>query len=76
METKVMEALKKVNEGILTYEGISMVGDGIIDSFEVVDIVCALEEAFDIEINVKYIVEENFANKDTICTLIKKILGE
>lgn len=75
MEEKILEILKGVNEKILAYSGASMVGDGVIDSFEVVDIVCALEDAFNIEINVRYVTEENFANKETICKCIQEIIG-
>lgn len=52
-----------------------MMGDGLVDSFELIDIVSQLEEDFDIEIDGEYVTVENFANKDTIIVLMKKLLG-
>ena len=76
MEEKILEILEDVNEEILTYTGKNMVEDDIVDSFELIDIVGELEEAFDIEIDAKYVIEENFGNKDNIIKFIKKLTNE
>ena len=49
--------------------------DGIINSFAVIELVSDLEDAFDIEIDAKYVVAENFANKETIIALVEKIVN-
>ena len=51
-------------------------GDGVISSFEILNIVSDLEEEFDIEIDAKYVVAENFKNKEAIIALVQKLLEE
>ncbi len=76
MREKILEILADAEEDILTYEGDNMMEDGIINSFEVIELVSELEDAFDIEIDAKYVVAENFANKETIIALVEKIVNE
>lgn len=76
MEDIVLEVLEETNEEILTYDGDNMIEDGILDSFQVMDLVNDLEDALDIEIDAKYVVEENFRTKETILALIEMIMGE
>lgn len=73
MEDKILKILEDINEDILEYDGNDMFGEGVITSVEVLDIVSEIEDEFDIEINAKYVVAENFANKDAIIALVKKI---
>lgn len=73
MEKRIKDILNEINEDIITYIGDNMVRDGIIDSFEIIDIVSSLEEEFDIEIDAKYVVEENFLNMEAIVELVKMI---
>ncbi len=75
MEEKILSIIEEINPEVLTYSGDTMMEDGTIDSFEVIDIVAALEEEFGIEIDASYVVAENFANKDTIIKMMKEILG-
>ncbi len=76
MEEKVLEILVEYCEEALTYDGDSMMEDGIIDSFTVINIVSELEEEFDIEIDAKYVVAENFKNKEAIIALVERLLEE
>lgn len=76
MREKILEILADAEEDILTYEGNNMMEDGIINSFEVIELVSELEDAFDIEIDAKYVVAENFANKEAIIALVEKIVNE
>lgn len=74
MEEKILEILKCINEDILTYDGNNMIVDGIINSFEIIEIVAEIEEKFDVEIDTENLIAENFENKDTIIKMAKKIL--
>lgn len=74
MEEKILEILKCINEDILTYDGKNMIVDGIINSFEIIEIVAEIEEKFDVEIDTDNLIAENFENKDTIIKMAKKIL--
>ena len=42
----------------------------------VIDLVTELEEVFDIEIDAKYVLEENFKTKEAIIALMKKLVKE
>ncbi len=76
MEEKVLEILEEHCEEALDYDGDSMMEDGIIDSFAVIQVVSDLEEVFDIEIDAKYVIEENFCNKEAIIELVRRLLEE
>lgn len=76
MEEKVLEILEEYCEEALTYDGDNMMEEGIIDSFTVINIVSELEDAFDIEIDAKYVVAENFKNKAAILELVRRLVEE
>lgn len=75
MKEKILDILRDVNEDILTYAGSNMMADGVIDSFELIDIVSRLEEEFHVEIDGEYVVVQNFANKETVISLMEKLLN-
>ena len=74
MKERIKKILKDINEEIVNYRGNDLLGEKIIDSFEVMEIVAALEEEFDIEIDSDYIITENFANMQSIIDMMKKCL--
>lgn len=75
MEEQIMELLKEIDEDILAFEGKNLFEAGLLDSFLVIELVTGLEEAFDIEIDAKYVIEENFRSKENIIALMKKLTG-
>lgn len=76
MKEKVLEILAEVNEDIATYEGDNLFDAGLLDSLQAVDLVAELEDAFDIEIDARYVVEENFKTKEAIIALVTKLIEE
>lgn len=76
MEEKVLEILEEYCEEALDYEGENMMEEGVIDSFTVINIVSELEDVFDIEVDAKYVVAENFRNKEAIMELVRRLLEE
>lgn len=74
MEEKVLELLAEVNEDILDYDGDSLIDDGLLDSFQIVDLVGMFEEEFDIEIDAELVIVENFETKEAIINMLKDIL--
>ena len=74
MEAKILEILKDINEDIITYDGTDMLKEGIIDSYEIIEIVSRLVEEFNIEVDAEYVTAVNFSNKDTIVEMVKKIV--
>ena len=75
MEEKLNAILAEINEEIPAYDGNNLFDAGLLDSFEAINLVGELEDAFDIEIDAKYVVEENFATKEAILAMVKKVCG-
>lgn len=73
MKEKILEILKAINPGIEMDK--NLIKEGLVDSFEVVNIVMELEEAFDIEIDAEEVIAENFETVDTIVALVEKTIG-
>ena len=74
MKEKVMEILAEVNDEILDYDGDNLIESGLLDSFQVVDLVGMFEEEFDIEIDAELVVMENFRTIDAIMEMLEGIL--
>ena len=62
MEEKILELLAEIDEGLL-------------DSFQVIELVEMLEENFDMEIDAEHVVAENFATKEAILELMRRLLA-
>ncbi|MCR5502876.1 MAG: acyl carrier protein [Lachnospiraceae bacterium] len=75
MEEKIIAILNGIDPAIESYDGSNMLEDGTIDSFEVIDIVAALEEEFGTEIDAALVIAENFANKEAIIKMMRGVLG-
>lgn len=75
VKEKIEKILAGIDEEILTYSGDHMLTDGIINSFELFELVSDLEDEFDMEIDAAYVVEEHFGNKEKIIELMKMLLN-
>lgn len=75
MREKIIEVIRSVNEDILKYDGDDMIGDGTVDSFEVIDLIMKLEEELGIEIDAEYVIAENLNNTEGIIKTIEKVMG-
>lgn len=73
MEERVLKILEEINEDIIDYEGNDMLGEGVVSSIDVIEIISELENEFDIEIDAMYADDEYFANKESIIELIKNL---
>lgn len=76
MEQKIRSILAVINEEILNYDGKNLLEEEVIDSFDVMQIVEELEEAFKVEFDSEDIISENFASVDSIIQMVKKTIGE
>jgi len=74
MEERIESVLARINEDILTFDGDNLFGSGILDSLQAVDLVAELEDEFDIDIDAKYVIEDNFKTKETIIAFVKEII--
>ncbi len=73
---QLINVLNGVKQGIDWSNENSLVEDGLLDSIDLINIIPALEEAFDIEIGMEYMDAENFENLETMWTMIQEIKGE
>lgn len=76
MEERILKILNEINGEIVDYQGKTMLEDGVIDSFDVIDIISSLEEEFGIEIDAEYAISENFSNKNAIINMVNQVLAE
>ena len=64
MEERILKILEENCEEVIAYEGDNLLEDDIIDSFTIISIISDIEEEFEIEIDAKYVIAENFKNKE------------
>ena len=76
MRERVLVLLNDVNEEICNYQGKQLFEDGIIDSFDIMQIVASLEEEFEIELDAENIIIENFATVESIVNMLEACLKE
>ena len=73
---ELLEILKDIKPGVDFENEESLIGDEILDSFDIVNLVTKLNDEFDIEITPSYLIPENFETVKDIYNLIKKLQEE
>ena len=53
-----------------------LIDNGVLDSFDIISIVGEINSAFDVEINVEYLLPENFNSMEAMYDLICKLQDE
>lgn len=74
MKDKVIEILMDLVPDFEYSDDVKLLDDGILDSFDIVNLVLEINEEFGVEIGVEDVSEENFETVDLICELIKEKL--
>lgn len=74
MKDKVIEILMDLVPDFEYSEDVKLLDDGILDSFDIVNLVLEINEEFGVEIGVEDVNEENFDTVESICELIKEKL--
>ena len=72
MEDKILKILSEIRPEFDFTTSDDFVGDGYLDSFDVVTLVAELENVFGILIDGLDVLPENFSSVSSICELIKK----
>ena len=73
MKEKIINILTELRpEFDFSVENIDFIGEGMLDSFDMVALVSELDSQFGISIDGLDIVPENFSSVDAIVTLLKK----
>ena len=75
-----MKELKELLEGIrpdIDFDReTGLIDDGILDSIDIISIVTEINDTFDVDINVQYLLPENFNTMEAIYQLICKLQDE
>ena len=75
-----MEELKELLEGIrpdIDFDKEKkLIDDGILDSIDIIGMITEINDSFDVEINVQYLLPENFNSIEAIYALIQKLSDE
>ena len=69
---RLLEILRDVNEDVDFENETALVDEGYIDSFDINVIIAALDEAYDIHIEVGDIEPENFNSAEAILATVKR----
>ena len=72
---KLLEILRDVNEDVDFENETALVDEGYIDSFDINVIIAALDEAYDIHVEVGDIEPENFNSAEAILATVKRYQG-
>lgn len=72
----IIEVLEDVREDIDYEEETALIDDGILDSFDILSTISALNEEFDIQIPAKDIVAENFNSAEAMHAMVLRLVEE
>ena len=70
---KLLEILKEAKPEVDFAAEKSLIDGGVLDSFDVVQLVMKLNEEFDIEIGAEEIVPENFNSAESLWAMIQRL---
>ena len=73
---ELMEILEELRPDVDFENETLLIGNGILDSFDIVSLVTALNDAFDIEIKPNDLIPENFNSAVAILALVEKLQDE
>ena len=78
MEQKIIEILKEHIEGLENaevYEDTQLIAKGLLESFDVINLLLVLEEAFDVELVPDLLQLDDFNSPKTIAAMIERCRG-
>lgn len=76
MLNEIIEILQSVHSEIDYTKEKNLIDSRIFDSFDVVNVVGELMDAFDVEITAEHMIPENFNSVEAICEMVKGLLDE
>lgn len=71
---ELLEALKRVNPKIDYENETGLITNKVIDSIDLTSILSELEDTFDIEIDMEYLVPENFDTVEAMWEMIQELM--
>ncbi len=73
---ELIEVLKGIKPGVDFENEENLIGDELLDSFDIISIVSAIDEEFDVKIAAKDVIPENFNSAKSLYELIKRLEDE
>ena len=73
---ELMEILEELRPDVDFENETGLIDNGILDSFDIVSLITALNDAYDIEIKPNNLVPENFNSRDAILALVEQLQDE
>lgn len=73
---ELFKVLEKIKPGVDFKNNKNLIDDEILDSFDIVSLVSALDDEFDIQITAKDILPENFNSAEAMYDLIQRLEEE
>lgn len=73
---ELMRILEEIRPDVDFEKETALIDGGILDSFDIISIVGEVNNAFDVEINVEYLLPENFNSAKAIYSLVCRLLDE
>lgn len=73
---KLQQILEEIRPDIDFEAEDKLIDDGILDSIDIIAIVTTVNDTFDVDINVQYLLPENFNSMGAIYQLICKLQDE
>ncbi len=70
---KLLEILGEIRPDIDFINEKNLINDGVLDSFDIIQVVIALNEAYNIDINVEDLEPDNFNTADAMLQLVEKL---
>ena len=70
---QLLEILKNMHPEVDFTAEDDLIGEGILDSLDIVALVTEINDAFDVQIPVEEVVPENFASANALWALIKRL---
>lgn len=72
---KLLEILEEINGDIDFKNCTTLIDDGLLDSFAILEIVAEINDAFDVEVGAPDIIPENFNSAQALWAMIEKLQG-
>jgi acyl carrier protein len=75
MQEKVLEILREQDDTVDFEKETGLITNRILDSFEIINLVSDLEDAFDIRIGTAEMIPENFNSLSNIVKMVQRLKG-
>ena len=70
---RLLEILEEINPDIDFENCTTLIDDGLLDSFAILEIVAEINDAFDVEVSAAEIIPENFNSAQALWAMIQRL---